>query len=339
MDTTFSKLIIHKDFKDSIQEVRNSKIYIGNLGSGKFESENEFDLNFGDYELEGITELKKYDLDGKNGSFVNQRLNNVVAYDESILKFSSLEGEGVLTSHSIVKLDKKDYLASSYIVFHFYTRSEKIAKDNKTIRLSENISDLIKADYSNERNNFLVENVPSNSLLFIDGPLIGKNLNADTVKLNNALLQKNIFPIFVVKNSSSNLITNKVGTLKNNYNSDLHWASIFLGDGQRTNFFLYTDKINKEFSKKFCYIKSFNKSPQRVEIYPKTFELFENDVHELMDLIYYYFIANGNVKNQQIRPIAIAEKFARNTISMFDLNVILKYTGLTPSVNEERFNL
>lgn len=337
MEKEFAKLIVHKDFKESIEEIRKGRIFLGNLGSGMYDPESEFDLDFGDFEIEGITEMKAIKLDPRNGQVVNQGLNNVFAYDESILKFSSLEGDGVLTSHTIVKIALMDYLPSSYVTFHFYTRSGKIAQGNKTIRLSDNISDAINEDYSKERSGFLLENIPSGSILLVDGPLIGKNLSAQTVKMNNTLLQNDIFSIFVVKNSSSNLVTSNVSKVKKDFNSDLHWASNFLQPGQRTNFFLYKDKHNSELAKQFCYIKSFTKSPQRVEIHPRTYERFKKDVPNLMDLLYYYFLVNGNGKNQQARPIVIAEKFSRNTLAMFDLRVILKYTGLTPTVNEERF--
>ena len=310
---------------------------MGNLGSGAFKTESEFDLEYSEYEIEGLTEMSKINLDARNGQDLNQGLRNIVAYDESIFKLSFLEGEGVLTSHSIIKLAEYDYLSSSYVTFHFYTRSEKLAQENKTMRKCDNSLEAINDDYSKERSNFLIENVPNNSILLIDGPLIGKNLSAQTVKLNHALIEKGIFPVFIVKNSSSNLVTNKVSKIKNDFNSDLHWSSLYLDTGQRTNFFLYRDKLNSELAKQFCYIKPFNKSPQRVEIHPKTYEKFKKDIPDLMDLLYYYFIANGKGDNLQVRPIVIAEKFARKTLGLFDLKVILKYTGLTPTVNSERF--
>lgn len=337
MEEEFSKLIMHKDFKESIEEVKIGGINLGKLGSEFYSPESEFDLEFGQFELEGITELKTIELNPRNGLEINEGLSNVVAYDESIIKFSSLEGDGILTSHTIVKLAKRDYLPISYVTFHFYTRSEKIAHGNKTIRLNENLSDSINEDYAKERSQFLLENVPSGSVLFVDGPLLGKNLSANTVKMNNALLQRDIFSIFVVKNSSSNLVINNVSAIKKNYNSDLHWASSFLRSGQRTNFFFYKDKSNIDLAKQFCYIRPFNRSPQRVEIHPNTYKKFIEMVPSMLNLLYYYFLANGNGKSQQARPIVIAEKYARKTLGMFDLRVIMKYTGVTPTVNEERF--
>lgn len=323
---------------ESIEEVRKGRINLGTLGTGTYETEPEFDLEYGDYEIEGITDLKSIKLDAINGMMVNNELRDVIAYDESILKFSSLEGDGILTSHCLVKLAGFDYLSSAYITFHFYTHSEEIKKGNDTIRLCDNLSDVINKDYSNEREYFIFNKVPEKSVLFIDGPLLGKNLSAQTVKMNGKLLDREIFSIFIVKNSLSNMVIDNASQLKNKYNSDIHWASLFLKPGERTNLFIYKDKKNPILSKYFCYIKPFNKSPQRVEIHPTTYTRFKDKIPSIMDLIYYYFIANGDGLNQQIRPIVIAEKFARKTITMFDLKRILKYTGLIPTVNEERFN-
>ena len=337
MSNDFSKVIVHEDFNKTIEDIKNGKISLGELGSGSYQAETDFDLEYGEYELEGITDLSALTMDSRNGEQLNKKVGLLSGYDESILTFTSLEGVGVLTSHTIVKIGKSDYLPSSLISFHFYTRSSKISGENCTIKSSKNISEAINNDYSLERGMFLIENVQGSSILFIDGPLIGKNLSYRTVQLSNKLLERNILPIFIVKNSFSNMVTNKVASLKGIYNSDLHWASIYLNRGQRTNFFLYRDKINKGLSKFFCYIKPFDKSPQRIEIHPNAYERFKNDMGNIMDLIYYYYLLNGEVKNQQMRLIAIAEKFARKTIALFDLKKILEYTGVTPTVNEERF--
>lgn len=330
---------MHKDFTESIREIRKGKINLGTLGSKAYEAESEFDLEYGNYEIEGITEVNSIKLDASDGSRVNHELSSVIAYDESILKFSSIEGDGILSSHCLVKLANYDYLASAYVTFHFYTRSEEIAKGNETIRHSPNPTDLINVDYSKEREEFILKTVPDKSILLVDGPLLGKNLSAQTVKMNKRLLEKDIFSMFIVKNSLSNMVIDSIPLYKSKYNSDIHWASLFLKPGERTNFFLYKDRINPQLSKYFCYIKPFNASPQRVEIHPTTYNKFKTELPSVMNLLYYYFIDNGDVENKQLRPIVIAEKFARKTIAMFDIKKILKYTGLTPTVNEERFNL
>lgn len=56
-----------------------------------------------------------------------------------------------------------------------------------------------------------------------------------------------------------------------------------------------------------------------------------------MNLIYYLLLAQGNPKNPQIRPIAIAEAYARATLKLIDLNQLLRRFGLVPTINQERF--
>jgi hypothetical protein len=333
----FTRLIVHEDFTSTLDSLRERKIHLGEMGSNSYEAESDFDLEYGEYELEGITDLLAVSLNPINGEQLNKKIDLLLGYDESILSFSSLEGVGVLTSHTLVKLGETDYLPSSLISFHFYTRSRKISEGKTPIKPIENISEAINKDYSFERGKFIIDNVPNNSILFIDGPLIGKNLSYSTVQLSNQLLERNILAIFIVKNSSSNMVTNKIASLKGIYNSDLHWAFTHLKCGQRTNFFMYRDKIHHDFAKFFCYMKPFEKSPQRIEIHPNVYEKFKDNIGDIMDLIYYYYLLNGTGKNQQMRLIAIAEKFARKTIALFDLKKILKYTGVTPTVNEERF--
>ena len=45
---------------------------------------------------------------------------------------------------------------------------------------------------------------------------------------------------------------------------------------------------------------------------------------------------NGDKKNPQVRPIAIAEKFARQTRKFTNVQKLIKDSGLIPTMNEER---
>ena len=47
------------------------------------------------------------------------------------------------------------------------------------------------------------------------------------MRMNDALLKKNVIPIFVVKNSNSNMVTENIPELKGKFNSDMHWAYTF----------------------------------------------------------------------------------------------------------------
>ena len=154
--------------------------------------------------------------------------------------------------------------------------------------------------------------------------------------MNNEILKMNTIPIFIVKNSNSNLVTESIPDLRKKFNSDMHWAFTLLDPGFRTNFYRYEDIHNKDFSKIFCYLKSFNVSPQRIEFHVKTFEKYQDILNEMMHLIYYLVLVQGNLKNPQVRSIAIAEKFARETLNLFDMRNLMKSLGLTPTMNQER---
>jgi len=154
--------------------------------------------------------------------------------------------------------------------------------------------------------------------------------------MNDVLLERNIIPIFIVKNSNSNLVTDYVPSLKGKFNSDMHWAYTTLQPGTRTNFFVYEDSVNSEFSKIFCYLKTFDISPQRVEFHPRTYKKYQGIMEEMMHLIYYLVLVQGDLKNPQLRSIAIAEKFARETLDLFDMSNLMKTLGLVPTMNQER---
>lgn len=173
-------------------------------------------------------------------------------------------------------------------------------------------------------------------MLLIDGPLIGNQMNDYTIKLNQKLLEKNVIPIFIVKNSSSNLVTDNINELNGSFNSDMHWAFKYLSHGERTNFFLYRDSYNKNFAKVFCYIKPFDISPQRVEIHPTTYQGREGLIEHLMDILYFFFITQGDLKNPQVRPIAIAEMYARESKKMYNINKILREAKIQPTMNQTR---
>lgn len=276
--------------------------------------------------------------------------NVFLAYDESFDVFQALEGTGYLTCHSLIMLDDDDYLASTCLSFNFYTRSNFLLQKNKYMRDanvskktdSESIEDkdkieaVFKSDYAKDRNRFILSNIPQNCILFIDGPFVGKQMTSLNIALNSELLNKFVIPIFIVKNSSSNLVTDNTAELTGKYNSDLHWAYNYLSPGQRTNFFMYTDQVVSENCKVFCYIKPFPASPQRVEFHPETYKKHKELVNQLIDVIYYFYLIQGDMKNSQIRPIVIAEKYARESKKMYDLNRVMLDSTLQPTMNQAR---
>lgn len=335
--SSYSKLVIHPKFNETINDLNRLKIKIPNYPDS---SEMDFTMyNFPDNGefVTNVEEIKNINLDAKRGAeLVNDRLS-ISAYDESLNKFTSLEGIAVLISHSQIIHHKDDYLASNFLTLNFYTRAKTIAEDSQYVKYSEEFETESKKDYAIDRNEFLLSNTPNNSIIFIDGPLIGKQMSSYTIELNNKLLSKNVIPIFFVKNSTSNLVTNHIKELKDKYNSDMHWAYRTLKPGQRTNFFSYIDKYNKQNGKIFCYLKAFDVSPQRIEFHTITYQRYKEKIDDLMNVIFYLQLVQGEPKNPQLRSIAIAEKYARETLNLINFAKVMAKAGITPTINQDRF--
>jgi hypothetical protein len=336
----FNRLILHPKFNDTINAINKLNIQIPPFPVAA-------EMNFENYTYPPIDAKlvsnidKKFKLDPKKGEqLVNSKIP-IFAYDESINKFSGLQGTAFLVSHSLVMHGKDDYLSSNLLTFNFYTRSEEYTKKSSFIRHSENPEIDSKEDYVKDRTDFIINSLPSNpsinSVVFIDGPLIGGNVSSYTTRLNKELLKKECIPIFFVKNSASNLLTDKTERLKGKYNSDMHWAYMTLKSGERTDFHEYRDKKNPNNAKLFCYLKAYATSPQRIEFHVETFKKYINKVPDLMDLVYYLILVQGDQKNPQIRPIAIAEKYARATLKLINLDRLMKQLGIASTMNQERF--
>ena len=332
-----NKLVLHPKFNDTINELNRLRIQ---LPEHPLQTDLDFHLyNFPDNGeiITNIEEIKSYTLNAKKGQKLSRGEIIISAYDESINKFSSLEGEAVLISHSQVIHRTYDYIPSNYLTFYFYTRSKNYAQKSRYIKYSKEPEIESKKDYAIDRTLFIENNTPNNAIMFIDWPLIGKQMSSYTIELNNNLLKKNVVPIFFIKNSSSDLVTSHIKEIKNEYNSDMHWAFNFLKVGQRTNFFKYVDKYNKQNGKIFCYLKTFNVSPQRVEFHINTFKKYQDLLSDLMDLIYYLQLVQGDPKDPQLRTIKIAEKYARETLKLINLTSLMRRAGIVPTINQERF--
>lgn len=347
-----NQFLLHPKFKEKILSIQKDVNFPQIPISTNITKDDYF--AFGDSKLLKMKEPDIISLNEYRGSELVDKYR-IFGYDESIDKFQALEGAGYLTCHSLIMMDEEDYLASTCLSFNFYTRSELLLEKNSSIRdarnycnynsdsynsdsmdENNNIDAAFKADYASDRSKFILTNISENSILYIDGPLIGKQMSAYTIELNKDLLKRSIIPIFVVKNSSSNLVTDNIQELKGKFNSDMHWAHKCLKRGQRTNFFQYKDLYNSNNSKVFCYIKPFNASPQRIEVHPTTYYGNENLIYQMLDLIYFLYLAQDELTNSQIRPIAIAEKFARETKKLFNINKILIESKLQPTMNQAR---
>lgn len=334
---SFNKLVVHPSFNKTISEINKLNINLPLIPTPE-----NMDFSFLNYPVDGklVTNVEKigaYRLNEKHGEVLASKDTLISAYDESINKFASLEGVAYLTSHSLILHQSDDYIPSAFLTFYFYTRSRVYTELSNYIKYSDDIESDSKIDYVIDRNKFIVDNTPRNSIIFIDGPLIGGQMSNYTFNLNEQLLNKNVIPIFFVKNSTSNLVTDNIKEIKGKFNSDMHWAFNTLKQGERTNLYQYEDVYNKNNSKMFCYLKNFNVSPQRVEFHTKTFDKYKGVILDIMDLIYYLSLVQGDLRNPQIRSIAIAEKYARETISLINLNSLMKNLGIVSTINQERF--
>lgn len=331
----FNKLFIHPEFHKTLEDlnkigVRNQEI------NNNIPVLSDLITTSGSHHVKAIEEMGVHDLDPKS-KIIPETWTSIVAYDESIDNYLCLEGTSYFTSHCITMMGVEEYLASVYLTFYFYTKSSEIASRSKVVRLSVDPTMDSQKDYILDRISFLTENVPDNSILLIDGPIIAGDVYTYFIQAIERFHVKNILPVFFVKNSSSNLVTNYIPELKGKYNSDLHWAYNTLPSGARTNYFYYSDLNNSKNSKVFCYLKALNLSPQRVEVHSETFRLYRSVMDELMNYVYYLILVQGNKKNPQIRPIAVSEMYARDSLKLVNIQKALSQIGIIPTINQSRF--
>lgn len=343
-----NQLVLHPNINEILKDVNKNKIVFPKYGpiTSSDPDTNQFPPPNG--VLSQIEVAEKSRLDPKKGEELSRRVI-LLGYDESIVKFSALEGIGYFTSHSLVLHAESDYVPSNFITFYFYTKSDVLLAKSPYFRSGHAEGSIIpkedaegesfevayKKDYADDRKRFLIDRVPENSILLIDGPLIGGQISQKTCELNSALLEKNVIPLFFVKNSTSNLVTSYKSNLKGKFNSDMHWANTLLKPFERSSLFGYQDKDNKINSKIFCYLKAFEVSPQRVEWHTETYAKYKSEIPELLDLVLYLLLAQGDPKNPQVRTIAVAEKFARSTLRLFNAPKLMQ-SIFVPTMNEAR---
>lgn len=158
-------------------------------------------------------------------------------YDESKAQFLALEGEAQLTTHVVTQIFEDEIIPCCKVSFYFYSQSELLFKQSKYVKYSKDITKDSNLDYVIDRNEVILDSTLEDSILFIDGPLIGGNISSYNLHLVDELHRKNILPIFIIKNSDSNIVVDNLPELRGKFNSDLHWAYSLLKAGQRTAMF------------------------------------------------------------------------------------------------------
>ncbi|MBE6521430.1 MAG: DNA double-strand break repair nuclease NurA [Thermoplasmata archaeon] len=331
-------VIIQEGFFDFLDKIKNgSKIpdkpdpYVPEIVTDNYGASHKIAL---------LEKNEVYDLDVQNGCASANKESIIAAYDEAINRYSALEGKVAYVSHSLVYLYEGNYYPTNKLTLLFATKSEDIANNNDKIIFAGqwDVETHLNVEISKQKREFIAEFIQNDSLLLIDGPfLAGDGMAVFKGIIKECFLDRGVISVFVVKNSYSSLVTDCIPELKGKYNSDLHWSNTILKPGQRTRFYKYTDQKSSDNSKVFCYLKfREGSSPIRIEIPTPVFEANVRKINTVMDMIYYFILVQGNYKNPQARPIAIAEMFARETLNLINFNKEMKVSHLTSTMNQER---
>lgn len=329
------KVTLHPDFSKTVEELRDKKIFFDNItpASG---SERVTEVYSGENKLEKIEEEWKFPLNIKNGLTISDHFN-MAGYDETIQKFRSLEGTSVLVVYVISYLGESDYYPSALVTLNFYTSARAIAENSTTLKYSESTEGVINKDIADNKTSFILDNVQPYTLLLIDGPLIAGDYYTTLLDSIKELHDKDVIPVFIVKNSDSNLVIDKFPDLRYKFNSDLHWANKSLKPGQRSCMFMYSLARHSSRNKVFCYLKSYDDIPIRMEFHGSTYERYNSQIDNIVDLIHYQVQLHGSTKNPQPRLVAISEKYAREIAAYVNFSELTKYSYITPIFDQIRF--
>ena len=324
----------HKDFESIFQDIKRAKI-------GKLVPSEGSTISIDDFFAYSEAKVDYFDdeiksLDPSKGKKAIEEFS-IGGFDESFAEFSAIEGSIFNTAYSYVHLTEDDWRSYNWLSNHFISRSKLVADKSEKLIHNLDPNSYFKQVYAKERADFLVDAVPPNTILFFDGPIIGNQITHYTMDMVDKLQAKKIFPVFFVKNSNSNMVTDEIKDLKHKFNSDIHWANETLKVSQCSQWFHYEDRVNNKNQKLFCYLKSFNDvSAQRIEMHPSTYHYLNNEVEKILNMIIYLMFENGDKRNPQVRPIAIAEKYARETRKYSNVQKLMKESGLIPTMNEGR---
>ena len=332
----YSKLIISEDFNKLIEELQKS-----NINFSKDEITAPISINTPDYTGSGKIKVLEdeniINLNPELGYEYIKNTNHIVSgYDESLISIPALEGNGYMFAHSLVTLKSEKYIPIVKLSLNFYTKSRTLVNNSNLIKYADDLSIQSKIDYVLDKIKLLEEYTIQNSIILIDGPLIGGQISEYNIKLNLNLLKKGVIPIFIVKNSDSSLIVDNL--YEGQYNSDFEFAFKALKKGQRTSLYMYQDINSKNKNKIFTYIKPYEHvSPIRLEIHEEAYKFYKNQLDNIFNCIYYLLLSQGNVNNPQPKIVAIAEEYAREVLKTINIDDIIFKSGLVPTMNYTRF--
>src|SRR2546428_12015567 len=140
LSETHNKLILHPSFRQTLAALKEIRVALPRDPVTEDTSLRNYDLPRDRTRLAPLEAERKFALDGKRGEEVAEKGVIVSAYDESINKFTALEGTAYFTSHSLVVLASERYLPINLLTFYFLTRSRDIQSRSEFIQYSEDFT-------------------------------------------------------------------------------------------------------------------------------------------------------------------------------------------------------
>jgi hypothetical protein len=248
-----------------------------------------------------------------------------IGFDESILEYSTIEGDFKVVSYAVVATIEDLYTPAVFLDLSFYSRYCPSAELNEVF-INSSDQYAFEKHYHKQKNFFLDSLNVGNSIFLMDGPLFS-GINTQY----NFKTDSNIYVHFV-KNSNSTQICDFLKV--KGFNNDLHWAMRNLKPFERGPIFRFTSDDGR--SKVFSYLKlSERHSPVRVEMNSLTSDLFDNE--KFWNTLCHQYVANGLGNNNQPRLVELAERYAREAINKSQIMSYLTRKKLIPTMNEMRF--
>ena len=99
------------------------------------------------------------------------------AYDESIDKHEYLEAHAYAFSLSLTRLAENEYINHSIVDLALFTKARALSKKSEKIIYSDDPESDFKSILYHARNNLIIDDINEESVVLIDGPVIGANIS------------------------------------------------------------------------------------------------------------------------------------------------------------------
>ena len=126
------RLIIHRSFTNTLDALKSMNVRLPAEPSPVLMDYNWINSGPTDDLVTALEEIRGYSLNAKTGDVLSHDRKTLIAgYDESINKFSALEGVAYYTSHSLVFLTPEAYEPINQLTMYFFTRSLELSKKSQ----------------------------------------------------------------------------------------------------------------------------------------------------------------------------------------------------------------